>query len=140
MVKYATIDEAAFQVKIDEADIAHYENEIEQKLISASVVVQDYLGSPKRAWIPLYETDTNGDLIFDSDEQPIPYRDSHGRVIYQTNTDGSKMINPIVKQATLVLFGSFWRDRDATVVEYNGNFLPPAVQALLFPLRRLIAR
>lgn len=137
MLEYVTIDEAKAQIKVELEDTDDYNPEITLKIQAASSAVQQYLGSPKRAWLPVYETDTSGELLFDSNEQPIPLTDSNGAFFYQTNTDGSKVIAPQVKQATLTLIGVFWRDRDSTNIEYVQNYLPNAVQALLFPLRRI---
>jgi hypothetical protein len=137
MLEYVTIDEAKSQIKVELEETEDYDAEITLKIQAASSAVQQYLGSPKRAWLPIYETDTDGELLFDSNEQPIPLTDSNGNFFYQTHTDGTKVIAPQVKQATLTLIGVFWRDRDSTNIVYTQNYLPDAVQALLFPLRRL---
>jgi hypothetical protein len=98
--------------------------DIDMKIAAASGAVLNYLKSRKNLYI--FEVDSDGELFLDSQGLPVYERDSNGQ----------RLIRPEVKQATLLLVGIFFRDRDgAEADKWEPGFLPRPVTALLYPLR-----
>lgn len=85
------------------------DDEIDEKVLEASELVIAYLKDRANAFL-----DTSGDVI----EELVPAR---------------------VRAATLMMFGILWNNREGESgvnnPQFSGNELPPAVRALLYPLR-----
>lgn len=112
MVQYVTLAQASMHLRRDSDDD---DTDVLLKISAASGAVKNYLksGSPYEQ-----EETSNGDLV--------PVLDSAGEPI----------VLPEVQQATLLLLGYFYRDRDGQDPNsWNPGYLPEAVKALLYPLR-----
>ena len=97
---------------------------IDAQIKAASGIVLNYLKT-KRG---LYESeyDENGDLVYDSNDNPVPVVDSSGQ----------KLIREEVKAAVLIMVGILYRDRDGSEMQkWDTGYLPAPVTALLYPLR-----
>lgn len=61
--------------------------------------------------------------------------DSNGDVIYEVDSNG-KVVRAEVEQATLLLIGYFYKNRDDNPdAAFDRGYLPAPVTALLYPLR-----
>ena len=109
-----TTQEAAAHLRIDYVT----DGDLDLKIAAASSAVLAYLKSAANAWI------LNGTLILDS--------------------GGSPLLPAQVKQATLLLIGEFFINREgsqngeiggALGIPHGYGYLPRAVVALLYPLR-----
>lgn len=102
-----TIEEAARHLRLDSPDD---DLDLQLKIAAASGAVLTYLKSSVTAWI------LDGELILDENDVPL--------------------LPVQVKQATLLLLGYFYKDRDENADgAYEMGFLPKPVTALLYPLR-----
>lgn len=54
---------------------------------------------------------------------------------YQEDSSGDSTVPKILQSAVLLLVGDMYRHRDTEMKEYNGAALPPAVRAILYPLK-----
>lgn len=62
--------------------------------------------------------------------------DSNGAVVYELDSNGDKIVLPEVEQATLLLIGYFYKNRDDNPDSaFDRGYLPAPVTALLYPLR-----
>lgn len=119
-----TLEEASDHIRRDTGDD---DADLIGKIAAASSAVLTYMkgspvGSPMR--------DSSGAIV----------RDSDGRIVYETNSAGTPVIRPEVKQATLILVAEFYRNRDGEQAgevdpRYGYGYLPRPVLALLYPLR-----
>jgi hypothetical protein len=113
----------------DDADLA-------LKIAGASAAVMNYLKNYRNVWVQEYEADTDGQWVLDSNFDRIPATDTDGKPIYQTDTNGQRIVADPIKSATLLLIGYLYKDRDENPEEaYEQGFLPKPVTALLYPLR-----
>ena len=106
-----TVDEAKLHLRVDHDED---DDSIDGFIYAASAAVLNYLGDAQFDFV-----DTSGELIEDSSGTMIPY--------------------PVI-QAVLLLVGVFYRYRESMgpdVIDsrYGYGYLPPAVVALLYPLR-----
>ena len=74
-----------------------------------------------------------GDVSFD-------FVDTGGNLVSDTNDASDGPIPNVVRQATLLLVGDFYRNREPTPADavdpkFGYGYLPRAVVALLYPLR-----
>lgn len=100
------------------------DTDIKLKIAAASGAVLNYLKGRSKLYV--IETDSDGVEMLDSSGDPVYERDSQGK----------RLIRSEVKQATLILVGIFFRDRDgAEADKWEPGFLPRPVTALLYPLR-----
>jgi len=62
--------------------------------------------------------------------------DSNGDIVYVRDSNGDKLVLPVVEQATLLLIGYFYKNRDDNPeAAFDRGYLPAPVTALLYPLR-----
>lgn len=105
-------------------DFNTYDTDITLKISSASGMVINYLKSRKNLYVLLV------------DDDGVPLLDSQGEVIYELDSQGSRIIRDEVKHAVLILVGIFFRDRDGVEAkDWRPGFLPAPVTAILYPLR-----
>lgn len=113
-----TTDQALLQIRGgDEVD----EDELQEMVDAASAMVLNYLKSAS-PYVP--ETDSSGEIVVDS----------NGDTVYTTD------VRPEVQQATKILVGYLWRNRDEggegnSRPTFDRGYLPMPVTAILFPLR-----
>lgn len=121
-----TIEEARQHLRID----GDYDDDwLDMMIVAISQAVLLWLKDETRAYE--LETDSNGDVIYDSDGDPVIETDSNGPVA-----------KPIVKAAVLVELASQYRFRDGDGVAQvpahwgHGYTLSAGSTALLTPLRK----
>lgn len=109
-----TTDQALLQIRGgDEVD----EDELQEVVDAASAMVLNYLKSAS-PYVP--ELDSAGDPVVDSNDD----------VVY------TEVVRPEVQQATKMLVGYLWRNRDENADgAFERGYLPMPVTAILFPLR-----
>lgn len=91
---------------------------------AASGAVYGYLKSSRHLFEP--ERDSNYVPVVDSNGAEVPVRDS----------SGAKVIRPEVQNATLIMLGVLYRNRDENdAAIFDGNYLPAPVKNLLYFLR-----
>ena len=54
---------------------------------------------------------------------------------YEDDSDGNSTVPKTLQAATLLLVGDMHRHRDSEMPTYSEAYLPPAVRALLYPLK-----
>lgn len=109
MVMLVSLDQASNHLRRDtDADDA----DLELKIEAASRAVLNYL---KDAEILSTFLNSDGDVDYESDGIPID-------------------VPQEIQQATLLLVGYFYKNRDSSS-DFQMGYLPPAVMALLYPLR-----
>lgn len=109
-----TVDQALLQIRGgDEVD----EDELQEMVDAASAMVLNYLKSAS-PYVP--EIDSSGETVVDSSDE----------VVYTTD------VRPEVQQATKMLVGYLWRNRDENGDgAFERGYLPAPVTAILYPLR-----
>ena len=109
-----TTDQALLQIRGgDEVD----EDELQEVVDAASAMIVNYLKSAS-PYVP--ELDSAGDPVVDSNDDPV-----------YTET-----VRPEVQQATKMLVGYLWRNRDENEDgAFDRGYLPMPVTAILYPLR-----
>lgn len=117
---YVTLEQAKHQLQMDHDDddalITGY-------VSAASKAVKNYLKSASPFEV---ERDAHGNTVLDSSGDPI----------YVTDSQGDMVVAAEVQQATLLLVGYFYKDRDNNADgAYEQGYLPKPVTALLYPLR-----
>lgn len=118
-----TVEEARDNLLIDFVS-PEIDRDLRLKIAAASSAVINYLR--RRSAVYQLETDENG----------VVESDSNGDPVYALDSQGDRIIRAEVKQATLVLVGILFRDRDgAESKEWREGYLPFPVTALLYPLR-----
>ena len=118
-----TLDEAKDNLLIDFTD-TQTDRDLAVKISAASSAVISYLRTRKAVYEPL------------QDDDGVTLTDSNGDALYVTDSNGDRIVRTAVKQATLLLVGYFFRDRDGTVgKEWAHGYLPPPVISLLYPYR-----
>lgn len=120
MVMYVTLQQARDHLYLDTTD---NDNDVTLKIKAASGAVRNYL----KSWSPYEpEYDSNGDIEYDS----------AGDIIYALDSAGDKIVRSEVQQATLILLGIFYKDRDGEMADkWQHGYLPMPVMSLLYPLR-----
>lgn len=117
---YVTLDRAKAHLNMD-----HDEDDtlIGAYIVAASGAVKNYLKSSSAYEV---ERDSNDDPVLDSNGNPEYVRDS----------SGDKVVALPVQQATLLLIGYFYKDRDENPDSaFDQGYLPKPVTALLYPMR-----
>lgn len=101
------------------------------KIRAASAAVTNYLKDPLLAY--QYEQDSYGDIVLDSDGEPVLAVDSAGHYIVREE----------VQAAVLIMVGVLYIDRDAKSYVDGGSMprlgntsLPNAVHWILDPIRK----
>lgn len=120
MRDFVTVDQAKAHIYMigseDDPTIQGY-------ITAASRAVQNYLKSS-----PPWAREV------DSNNQPVT--DSSGAPAWVYDSSGDKVVDPVVQQATLVLVGYFFKNRDENPDNaFQQGYLPAPVTALLYPLR-----
>ena len=121
---YVTVGQAKRHLRVPDADVTH-DTEIAELVLAASAAVKNYLGD-KSAYLPDYDEDDEPTAL-DSNYEPL--LESFGSAV-----DASERARPEVKHAVLILVGEFFRNREGEG-NFDGNYLPSPVRALLYPLR-----
>lgn len=115
MTNLVTLAEAKLHLRVDH-DLD--DNDIELKIAAASNAVLNYLGEAAEEFV-----DSSGELIMTTDSPPVD------------------LVPRVVKQATLLLLGDFYKNREPKTedpvigVEYGFGHLPRTVIALLYHYR-----
>lgn len=126
MIEYVTLTEASDHLRRDTTDD---DNDLSLKIKGASAAVRNYLKQEWRAYV--LALDSNGDIVVDSNGDPVPDEDSNGPII-----------RPEVKVATLQMIGEMYKYREGDQtgrINEGYGYLPIAVVALLYPLRKPVA-
>lgn len=119
-MEYVTLERAKAHLGMD-----HDEDDtlIGAYIVAASGAVKNYLKSASAYEV---ERDSNDD----------PVLDSNGDTEYIRDSSGDKVVALPVQQATLLLIGHFYKDRDENPDgAFAQGYLPAPVTALLYPLR-----
>lgn len=119
-MQFVTLAEAKRHLYVD-----HEEDDqlITAYILAASAAVKNYLKSAS-PFQPELDPDYN------------PVLDSNGDTVYETDSNGDRVLMLPVEQATLILTGYFYRSRDNDEAgEWERGYLPRPVTALLYPLR-----
>lgn len=135
-----TLDEARRHLRLDTDVDSNGDSpddpDLRLKIAGASAAVLNYLKSRRNLWVRVYETDTAGDEVLDSNGDPVPAVDTDGKPIYVVDSNGDRIIADPIKSATLLMLGFLYRDRDENADgAYEMGYLPKPVTALLYPLR-----
>lgn len=96
------------------------------KIQAASNAIMRYLRSGGSVY--LQAENTAGELLFDTAGNPVP----------AVNSNGDRIIEPMVRAATLLLVGELYKNREGETTESAGQrygYLPPGVTMLLSQLR-----
>lgn len=112
MVMLVTLDEASFHLRRDTSDD---DADLTLKIKAASGAVMNYLKVSGNAY--------------------VSHVDSDGQTVFELDTDGQRIPKDEVRNAVLLLVGDFYRNRDPAGGNFQPGYLPPAVTALLYPLR-----
>lgn len=115
MTMLVTLEQAKQHLRVKHASD---DADIELKVHAASAAVIEYL---KEAGADSF-LDSSGEVLMSDDSPPVP------------------LTPPCVQQATLLLVGEFFKNReptpdDAVPAQFGYGYLPRAVVALLYPLR-----
>lgn len=117
---YVTLEQAKHQLQMDHDDD---DTLITGYVTAASKAVKNYLKSASPFEV---ERDDHGN----------PVLDRSGDLTYLTDSQGAMVVAAEVEQATLLLVGYFYKDRDNNADgAYEQGYLPKPVTALLYPLR-----
>jgi len=123
--KYTTLLEAKRQLRVVETDTTQ-DDHINQLILSASSMVKNYMGD-KSVYEPALDEDDEP-VQLDSNYEPI--LESFG----DSNTAKHERVRPEVKQAVLILISELFKNREGDG-NFEGNYLPATVRAILYPLR-----
>lgn len=132
MLELVTIADARHQLRLDaDSEGGPDDGWLDIFIPAISAAVASWLKDPARLYLP--EVDSEGDVVRDSNGDPIPAIDSEGDFI----------VHPIVRAAVLVEIASQFRfregeGRDNVVPSHEGHgyILNKASTALLTGLRR----
>lgn len=119
-MQYVTLERAKAHLGMD-----HDEDDalITAYIEAASAAVKNYLKSSSPFEI---ELDSNDNLVTDSNGDPV----------YVVDSSGDRIPAMAVQQATLLLIGHFYKDRDENADgAFEQGYLPKPVTALLYQLR-----
>lgn len=119
-MKLITLKEAQEHLRIDSNDDQDYVNSL---IDAASAMVFEYLDGGD---IFAFKRDENGEVECED-----------GKPIYQTDSEGDKVVKSDIKAAVKLLVGDFYRHRENSknVIEFGADKIPTYVAALLFPHR-----
>lgn len=122
MIAFITLAEAKRQVYILE-DEDHDDALLTILIGAASGSVRRYL-KDTLPWQPVLDSNL------------MPEVDSNGATVYEIDSNGDKVVLEEVKQATALLVGYFYKNRDDNPDNaFDRGYLPMPVTALLYPLR-----
>lgn len=122
MIAFVTLAQAKRQLYLLE-DETHDDDLVTALIGAASAAVRAYL-KDALPWQPVLDSNL------------LPEVDSNGAVSYEVDSNGDKVVRAEVQQATLVLIGYFYRNRDENPDNaFDRGYLPAPVTALLYPLR-----
>lgn len=132
MLELVTIADARHQLRLDaDSEGGPDDGWLEIFIPAISAAVASWLKDPARLYLP--EVDSEGDIVRDSEGDPIPKLDSAGDPI----------VHPIVRAAVLIEIASQFRFRegdgkDVAVPAHEGHgyTLTRAATALLTGMRR----
>lgn len=122
---YVELAEAKRQLRIVLTDSTQ-DDHLYDLIFAASAIVKNYMGD-KSVYQP----------VFDNDDEPVE-QDSNYEPVLESYTEGtlskSLTVRPEVKQAVLVLISELFKNREGDG-NFDGNYLPATVRAILYPLR-----
>jgi hypothetical protein len=121
---YCTSDEAKYQLNIPITDTTH-DHHIQQLIYAASAAVKRYVGD-RSVYQPRYDEEDEPAVV---DSNYEPQNESWG-----DEADKSTRVRPEVKQAVLVLISEMFVNREGAG-NFDGNYLPSPVRALVYHLR-----
>lgn len=122
MIAFLTLDEAKRQLYVLE-DETHDDALITALIAAASGAVRRYL-KDALPWQPVLDSNL------------LPETDSNGATVYEVDSNGDRVLLHEVKQATALLVGYFYKNRDDNPdAAFDRGYLPMPVTALLYPLR-----
>lgn len=122
MIAFLTLSEAKRQIYVLD-DETHDDALISALIAAASGAVRRYLKDTP-VWAPLLDSNL------------LPEVDSNGDTVYETDSNGDRLVLEEVKQATALLVGYFYKNRDDNPDNaFDRGYLPMPVTALLYPLR-----
>ena len=123
--RYCTLEEAKRQLRVPTADTTQDEH-IDQLIYAASAMVKNYMGK-----FSVYQAE------LDEDDEPVE-RDSNYEPELESfgdsNVEKYQRVRPEVKQAVLVMVSELFKNREGDG-NFEGNYLPATVRAILYPLR-----
>lgn len=121
-MQFLTLSEAKRQLYVLE-DETHDDALITALVKAASGAVRRYMKDTP-VWAPVLDSNL------------LPETDSNGGVLYEIDSNGDKVLLDEVKQATALLLGYFYKNRDDNPDDaFDRGYLPAPVTALLYPLR-----
>lgn len=123
MIEFVSLEEAKRQLYVMEDETTD-DALITGLIFAASSAVRNYIQG-NQPWQPVL------------DSNMLPELDSNGDPTYEVDSSGDKLVRAEVKQATLLLVGYFYKNRDENPDEAfdKDGYLPAPVKALLYPLR-----
>lgn len=121
MIQFVTLAQAKSHLYILEDETAD-DALLEALIAAASGAVRGYL-KDALPWQPVLDSNL------------LPEVDSNGAIVYEVDSNG-KAVRAEVQQATLLLVGYFYKNRDDNPDNaFDRGYLPMPVTALLYPLR-----
>lgn len=131
-----TLDQARQHLRLDsDSDGGADDAWLTTFIPAVSEAVALWLKDEWRLYVPLL--DSNGDVILDSNEDPVP----------QTDGGGNPVVRDVVKAATLIELSSQYRFREGEGIDNvvtpdagHGYVLNKASTSLLAPLRKTTVR
>lgn len=100
------------------------DDDIRLKIRAASGAILNYLKNRTKLYQVEYTSDGEPEL------------DSNGKPVYVTDSNGARLVRDEIKQATLILVGIMFRDRDGSEAKnWEHGYLPFPVTALIWQLR-----
>lgn len=129
MLELVSLEDAKHQLRIDDDDDSHDEW-LALFIPAVSEAVASWLKDRWRLYLPARDSD--GEVVLDSDEIPVPAEDSNGDPI----------VHPIVRAAVLIELASQFRFREGEgdnrveAHEGHGYTLSKTATALLSGLRK----
>lgn len=132
MLELVTLEECYSHLRLDEVDSNGSPDDpwLQVFIPAISQAVALWLKSEARLYIP--ELDSNGDVVFDSNGNPVPELDSNGQPTPM----------PVVRAAVLIEIAKIHKEREGEGVNYSGGdagygyTLSPQATNLLTPLRK----
>lgn len=122
MIAFVTLAQAKRHLYILEEETAD-DALINALIAAASGAVKNYLKSAS-PFQPVLDSNYDAEV------------DSNGATVYEVDSNGAKLVRAEVEQATLLLLGYFYKNRDDNPDNaFDRGYLPAPVTALLYPLR-----
>lgn len=130
MMQLVSFEDARYQLRLDHGSDAADDNWLAIFVPAISAAVASWLKDEWRLYVP--ERDSNGDIVRDSNGDPVPAMDANGHYI----------VHPTVRAAVLIELASQFRFREGEgdnrvdQAEGHGYTLSKVATALLSGLRK----